>query len=388
MGLKRRQLFVLTGSLGGLGLAMVVHKALTGAPFSGNSTPAYSEPKLTPAPTATAQAIAPKGLFAPVRGEVRIAVISDLNSAYGSTEYEPEVDKAIALIPDWQPDIVLGGGDMVAGQSPSLTQAEIQAMWASFDRHVAAPLRQAGLPFGFTIGNHDASAALAVSGKFLFAQERQLAAAYWNHPKHHPGLEFVDRAQFPFYYTFLHKEIFYLVWDASTSQIPAAQLAWVEKSLASATAQSAKMRIAIGHLPLYAVAVGRDELGEVLANADTLRAMLERYQVHTYISGHHHAYYPAHRGKLELLHSGILGSGPRPLLNSDLPPFKALTIIDINLAEHSTRYTTYNMKTLQVVDQKILPRLIVGPNGRVVRRDVQESELTASEQAMTYTPSN
>lgn len=388
MGLKRRQLFVLTGSLGGLGLAMIVHKALTGATFSGNSTPAYSEPKLTAAPTATAKAIAPKGLFAPVRGEVRIAVISDLNSAYGSTDYEPEVDKAIALIPDWQPDIVLGGGDMVAGQSPSLTQAEIQAMWASFDRHVAAPLRQAGLPFGFTIGNHDASGALAVSGKFLFGQERQLAAAYWNNPKHNPGLEFVDRAQFPFYYTFLHKEIFYLVWDASTSQIPAAQIAWVEKSLASAAAQSAKMRIAIGHLPLYAVAVGRDELGEVLANADTLRAMLERYQVHTYISGHHHAYYPAHRGKLELLHSGILGSGPRPLLNSDLPPFKALTIIDISLAEQSTRYTTYNMKTLQVVDQKILPRLIVGPNGRVVRRDIQESELTASEQAMTYTPSS
>ncbi|MFQ3680414.1 MAG: metallophosphoesterase, partial [Pseudanabaenaceae cyanobacterium] len=32
---------------------------------------------------------APKGLFAPVRGDVRIAVISDLNSQYGSTQYEP-----------------------------------------------------------------------------------------------------------------------------------------------------------------------------------------------------------------------------------------------------------------------------------------------------------
>ena len=42
--------------------------------------------------------------------DVRIVVISDLNSQYGSTEYEPEIDKAIALLPQWQPDLVLCGG--------------------------------------------------------------------------------------------------------------------------------------------------------------------------------------------------------------------------------------------------------------------------------------
>jgi len=46
----------------------------------------------------------------------------DLNSRYGSTSYEPMIGKAIALIPDWQPDLVVGGGDMVAGQNPSLTR--------------------------------------------------------------------------------------------------------------------------------------------------------------------------------------------------------------------------------------------------------------------------
>lgn len=391
MSFGRRRFLVLGGLAGGFGLAVAVHRTLA----KGNSSPVASTPNAAPSssvssppvPT-TPESPAPQGLFAPPKGDVRIAVISDLNSQYGSTEYEPEVDQAIALIPDWKPDLVLCGGDMVAGQSPSLTQAEIQAMWAAFDQHVGAPLRQAKIPYGFTLGNHDASAALSVNGNFLFAQERDLAAAHWNNPKHDPGLTFVDRTQFPFYYTFAQNDIFYLVWDASTSKISAEQLAWVEKSLASDAAQNAKMRIAIGHLPLYAVAVGRDSLGEVLDQADQLRSLLEKYRVHTYISGHHHAYFPGHRGQLELLHAGILGSGPRPLLNSELPTQKTLTIIDVNLDSESTVYTTYDAVTLQLVDQQKLPRIIVGPNGRVLRRDINEEDLTAAERLLTYTSSN
>lgn len=393
MSLSRRQFLVLGGIAGGVGVATLAHKVLTSG--AANRPPAVSaigspSPVSTTGQTMAAAktAIAPKGLFAPVRGDVRIAVISDLNSAYGSTDYEEEVLKAIALIPGWEPDVVLGGGDMVAGQSPSLSRDQIQAMWDGFDRHIGAPLRKTGLPFGFTIGNHDASGALSVGGKFLFTHDRELTAAYWNAPGHNPNLEFVDRAGFPFYYTFQHKDIFYLVWDASTSRIPPEQIAWAEKSLASATAQAAKMRFVVGHLPLYAVAVGRDELGEILAGADKLQAMLEKYGVHTYVSGHDHAYYPAHSGKLELLHTSALGAGPRPLLNSHLAPFKTLTVIDIDWGTTSTRYTTYNMTTLQVVDHKTLPRLIVGPTGRVLRLDVQESDLTAEERSLSFTPSS
>ncbi|MGI0489192.1 metallophosphoesterase family protein [Pantanalinema rosaneae CENA516] len=389
MSLSRRQFLILGGTAGGAGLAFLAHRALTAgsrSPVSPTIASPGQSPIAQPAQV-TKTAVAPQGLFAPVRGDVRMVVISDLNSAYGSTEYEAEVHQAIKMIPDWQPDIVLAGGDMVAGQSPSLNAAEIQAMWDAFDRHIAAPLRRAKLPFGFTIGNHDASGALAIRGGFLFANERELAAAYWNDPRHDPGLQFVDRAKFPFYYTFQQREIFYLVWDASTSQIPAEQIAWAEQALASPTAQAAKMRIAIGHLPLYAVAVGRDSLGEILANAEQLRAMLEKYKVHTYISGHHHAYFPGHRGQLELLHTSALGSGPRPLLNGSLPPYKTLTVIDVDFDADRTLYTTYNMQTLQVVDHQTLPRLIVGPTGRVLRLGVQESDLTAAEQALTYSPS-
>jgi hypothetical protein len=49
----------------------------------------------------------------PIRGELRIVVISDLNSSYGSTDYEPEVHRAVALIRDrWRPDLVLAAGEL------------------------------------------------------------------------------------------------------------------------------------------------------------------------------------------------------------------------------------------------------------------------------------
>ncbi len=384
-----RRLFLVTGgmALGGAIAGMSYafwgkdnkpnHQPVSRANFADSDSSANASPR-NPNP-------APKGLFAPRRGDVRIVVISDLNSAYGATDYRDEVKKAIELLPDWEPDLILCGGDMVAGQT-TLTREQIQAMWDGFEKHIGSKIRATKIPYGFTIGNHDASAWKNSRGDYLFKDERELAAAYWNDPKHDPNLKFVDRAGFPFYYTFEQNDIFYLVWDASTNRIPAEQIAWAEKALASSKAQNAKMRIVIGHLPFYAVAVGRESIGEVLADADQLRAMLEKYRVHTYISGHHHAYYPGHRGKLELLAAGALGEGARPLLDANLPIIRTLTVVDVNFADNTTTYTTYNMNTLEVVDQQILPRMIVGPNGYVVRRDIPEDSLTPEEKNRKFVP--
>ncbi len=306
----------------------------------------------------------------PPTQDVRIVVISDLNSQYGSTEYEPEIDKAIALIPQWQPNLVLCGGDMIAGQKLSLTESQINAMWEAFDVHVAAPLRKYSIPFGFTIGNHDGSGAI-VNQELIFAQERDLASAYWNDSKYNPQLNFIDRANFPFYYTFQQEDIFYLVWDASTSSLTPQQLAWVEKSLQSPTAQQATMRIVIGHLPLYPVAETKNKPGEYLTEGEKLRSLLEKYQVHTYISGHHHAYYPGKKGKLQLLHAGALGQGARQLIGSSLPPRNTITLIDIDLTTATTAYTTYDIKTLQAIDYGELPRFISGETGVIWRRDIK-----------------
>ncbi|MEA5511627.1 metallophosphoesterase [Crocosphaera sp. UHCC 0190] len=363
MAYKRRQFLMITGGFLGVGMATITHQV-----FSRNQNftpqPESAIPDQTP-PVSQPVAVAPDGLFAPLKGEVRIVVISDLNSQYGSTTYEPEVDQAIALIPGWQPDLVLCGGDMIAGQKRSLTQAQIQAMWSAFDDHIAAPLRQAKIPLGFTIGNHDGSGSIS-QGKLTFKSERDLASVYWNDPNHNPGLNFIDRGNFPFYYTFKQQNIFYLVWDASTHIISPEQLTWVEQSLSSLDAKQAKLRLAIGHLPLYPVAVGRDDGGNFMYEGEKLQTLLEKYDVHTYVSGHHHAYYPGKKGQLELLHTGALGAGPRKLLNSNLPPQKSLTVVDISLEKAETIYTTYDMKTRQVIDIQTLPKSI----GKVWRRDL------------------
>lgn len=344
-------------------------------------TPEATPSPLPPETMAIVESAGENGLFDPPRGDVRVVIISDLNSSYGSTEYDPEIDLAVKLLPFWQPDLVLCSGDMIAGQDLSLSAEQVRAMWSAFDTHIAAPLRDMNIPFGFTIGNHDASGSRDGDG-FVFQQERDLASAYWAEPTHDPGLQFVDRNEFPFYYTFKHNDIFFLSWDGSTNAIPPEKLAWVEQALSSEEAQQAKMRVLIGHLPLYGVAVGRDQPGEVMDNAEQLRDLLERYRVHSYVSGHQHAYYPAHRGNLQLLHAGALGSGPRPWIDSALEPYKTLTVMDINFeTPELTTYTTYNMQQLSLVPLEELPRFLVAHNGLILRRDVDWSELTSSEKA-------
>ncbi|BAZ06316.1 metallophosphoesterase family protein [Calothrix sp. NIES-3974] len=380
-----RQISII-GCILGLCLVLILHAcqaAPTPQPTPSPQTQQTSSPSLPAETVAILKSAGSGGVFNPKRGNVRFVVISDLNSAYGSTDYDPEVDKGVALIPFWQPDLVICAGDMVAGQKLSLTPAQIQAMWSAFDQRVAAPLRRLRIPLGLTIGNHDASGAFKTEGNFIFQTERDLASAYWNDPKHNPGVEFVDKFEFPFYYTFKYQDIFFLVWDGSSSRIPNDKWKWVEKTLASPAAQSAKMRILLGHLPLYAVAVGRNKPGDVMENADKIREMLEKYHVHTYISGHHHAYYPGHRGKLQLLHSGLLGSGPRPLVDQENRSPKTLTVVDIDFQKPQlTNYTTYDIRTLKVIKNQELPRFLMGHNGIVLRQDVKEQELTSQEKSL------
>lgn len=310
-----------------------------------------------------------KDLYIPPRKDFRIVVISDLNSQYGSTEYEPEVERAIALIPQWQPDLVLCGGDMIAGQKASLTKPEINAMWAAFDRYVAAPLRDYDLPFAFTIGNHDGSGAIK-DRALIFEQERDLARAYWHQGQHQLGLDFVDRANFPFYYSFQKDGIFFLVWDASTQNISEQQLAWVKQTLNTSAARQATARIAIGHLPLYPIAVAKDKPGEYLANGSQLRSLLQQDRVDLYISGHHHAYYPGKIGDLKLLHAGALGQGARQLINSNLLPTQTVTVLDLDVATSQLTYTTYNAETWELISLKQLPTSIPSNDGKILRHDL------------------
>lgn len=306
------------------------------------------------------------------RHDLRVAVISDLNSSYGSTEYEPEIHQAVELIiTQWKPDLVLAAGDMIAGQKAELSDDQVVAMWHAFDSLVAAPLRGAGIPFGFTLGNHDASAYPA------YRRDRELALTHWRAPERSTGVRFADSTNFPIYYSFVEGDMFVLVWDASTERTAAdsSMMEWVRNALNSESARGAGYRIVLGHLPLYGIAEGRNEPGEVLQDADSLRAFLERHAVDAYISGHHHAYYPGRRGSIDLLYSGALGQGPRQLIGSELPAMQTVTLLDFDFSADSVDYTTFYFVDgeVRIVDSSSLPRSIHGFNGYVVRRDLPDT---------------
>lgn len=304
----------------------------------------------------------------PLRGDLRIAVISDLNSGLGSATYEWQVDSIIQRIPRaWRPDLVLCGGDMVAGMGVSDT-ATLAKMWSGFDEHIALPLRTHQIPFAFTIGNHD--------GLRSYPTERKAIADYWSDPNHQTGLNFVDRTHFPHYYTFVAGDAFFISWDASSSEITQENLTWVAQQLESNEAKKAKSRFVVGHLPIYSVAQERDSKGNVLENGDALRKMLEKYRVKAYISGHQHAYYPGKRGKLQLLNCGAAGSGPRRWLTTDKQPVNTITIMDVFYQKDTIVYTTYDIKHREVknmteFDYHDLPSTIHGVNGHLIRNDIK-----------------
>ncbi|MEB3321283.1 MAG: metallophosphoesterase [Synechococcaceae cyanobacterium] len=311
------------------------------------------------------RAAARPGAVAPPRGDVRLALISDLNGPYGSIGYIPEVHRGIALLPSLRPDLVLCAGDMVAGQKPGLGRARLAAMWAGFERDVLGPVRAAGLPLAVTMGNHDASGALS-GGRHVFADDRAEAGRFWGQRRDALSLAFVDAGGFPFHYALLQNDVFLLVWDASTATVPQTQLLWAERMLASPAARAARRRLVMGHLPLRAVGRGRDNGGDVLARPDALQALMERHDVEAYVSGHHHAWFPGRIGSLDLYHLGAMGSGPRRLLGSSEAPFQTLTVLDLFHAAGRTVATTLDLRTLTPVDPGRLPRRITDRTGRSV----------------------
>ncbi|MEM6351425.1 MAG: metallophosphoesterase [Cyanobacteria bacterium P01_D01_bin.14] len=350
------------------------------------STPVDGETPPQTQQTQTRPATGPEGMFAPVRGDVRAVVLSDMNSSYGSTDYRAEVLEGVRLLPEWQPDLVICAGDMIAGQSVALTRPEVDAMWTAFDEKILTPIREMGYPYALTLGNHDASS-YQFKGEYVFDIDRAAAADYWAPYIDRLDLQYVDKAGFPFYYSFKQNDIFYMIWDASSANVAAEQVAWADATLASEAAQSAKLRIAMGHLPMYAVSQGRDRAGEILNSPDALRELLERHHVHTYISGHHHVYFPGHVNELEFLHCGALGSGPRTWLNRTDAAFQTLTVMDIFFDTGEVTYTTYNMNNRELVTLEQLPRQIVGPTGRVLREDIELVDLTEAEVNQPYVPS-
>ncbi|MFO7848023.1 MAG: metallophosphoesterase [Balneolaceae bacterium] len=293
---------------------------------------------------------------------LKIVLISDLNESYGSTHYKEYVDSTLAFIREQKPDLVLCTGDMVAGQSLSLSEDELREMWQGFDETIGDPLRELSIPFAFTLGNHDGS------GSGNFDHERQIAKEYWSERK--PDLSFVDSAQFPFYYSFVFNDLFFISWDASYQHISEEERNWVEEQLSGNDADKAALKLMLGHLPLYAVAEGRNHSGEVLSDADELFELMKREQLNYYFSGHHHAWYAAEKEGVKMIHSGAQGGGPRMLIGSDTPPRRTVTLLEKYPGESDFQITSFDLENnMKPIKSDELPARIDGFNGTLFRYD-------------------
>ncbi|MFN4203367.1 MAG: metallophosphoesterase family protein [Tabrizicola sp.] len=260
-------------------------------------------------------------LTAPVEAEpLRIAVISDLNGSYGSTNYGQPVSGAVARIIALRPDLVISGGDMVAGQrlKPKLAPAELAAMWAAFHATVSDPLARAGLPLLVTPGNHDAS---AYPG---FEAERAAFAEAWANRV--PDLSAIDDGNWPFRGAWSVNGVLLVGIDATRpGPLPDADMAWLRGVLEK---QAARHRAVIlfGHLPLMPISQGRE--GEVLADP-ALFALAQGAGVDLWLSGHHHAFYSGQAGGILFVAQAALGSGPRKLVGETAVSGQSFTWIEI-----------------------------------------------------------
>ena len=249
---------------------------------------------------------------------LRVAVISDLNGAYGSTEYEAAVDRAVGRIVTLKPDLVISTGDMVAGQRrPHLSRTEVEGMWQAFHTHVTAPLAAAGIPLAVTPGNHDGS------GYHGFELERGIFAEQWQ-PRR-PALSFVDAGDYPFNYAFAAGEVLFVAVDATqVGHLSSPQMAWIEATL-DRHGPRYRWRVVFSHLPVWPFAQGRER--EVIGDP-ALQELLRRAGVALYLSGHHHAFYPGVKDGITHLSQSCLGAGPRRLLGVHRQSPRSFTLLE------------------------------------------------------------
>ena len=291
-----------------------------------------------------------------------ICVISDLNASYGSTTYPAEVSQVINRLPDIKPDIILCSGDMVAGQKASLTDENILDMWTGFKSVILDPIEKLEIPFGFTVGNHDASPS--------YLRDREISKKFWNENVKSTNLTFVDSANYPFYYSYIKNNVFMISWDAAGAEIKQEVYTWMENQLKSKAAKRARLRILIGHLPLYAIVDSKNKPGEVNSDPEEAVDFFKSFGVDLYISGHQHAYYPAQKDGISFLNMGAIGDGPRKLIGNNSAPQKAYTVIEIPVNEAKNfRYRTYTPNN-ELISTNSLPDSIAGFNG-ISRKDIR-----------------
>ena len=292
---------------------------------------------------------------------LRFIPIADLNGRYGSDQYDDTVHKAVRMIIETRPDVVIGVGDMVAGQKANL---DYRKMWRGFHAAVTNPIVEAGIPFAPVAGNHDASAYPQ------FNEERLTYIDEWMERK--PKLEYVDDTSYPLYYSYLVNGVLFLAIDATTMRpIDDVQYAWVEQQLRDNP--SPYPAIAYMHVPFFPMTT----IKPTETQHDTkLLQLLAKYGVQMVITGHQHAYFPAKMEGITFLHLSATGGGPRPVQHNNGINPKALPIVSI-YANHPPYIDTYLLSTSaewKHFDHNVLPTYIVFEDKIMPRVDITRED--------------
>ena len=218
-----------------------------------------------------------------------------------------------------------------------------------------SPISKAGIPFGFTVGNHDASPS--------YAKDRTISKHFWQRNAKATNLTFVDSTNYPFYYSYVKNNVFFMSWDAAGAEIKPEVYNWMKVQMTTKIAKKARLRILIGHLPLYAIVESKNKPGEVNSDPEAALSFFKTYGLDLYISGHQHAYYPAEKDGIRFLNMGCIGDGPRKLIGSPAEAQKSYTIIEIPIKNaRNFSYKTFTPGN-EVIEKSNLPDSIVGFNG-------------------------
>lgn len=255
---------------------------------------------------------------------LKIHAFADMNIDTSGTYANATISIVKSMI-SRQPAAILGVGDYIDGEKKSLSDSTYVNMWNQFSKKVLSFMRDANIPFLATPGNHDA----------YYAQERRLYDSFWG--KNKPNVEYVDDDNFPFYYSFIKEDVFFVsLDDANYSKLTnrTAQLNWLKEQLSSSRAKGARARVVYGHIPLYSIVSSSANSSTVYSNGVlsgerrtngslTLEAILLSHNVDLVIFGHSHGFYSGHYTypdgkKLKVVSMPCAGSSPRYLVGTSI----------------------------------------------------------------------